>query len=70
MPPSMIAATHIGILRSLDIQTEDTECFVVGESYTVGEIKGYFRDVLKIDTDGMYFSAYWKHEHKKSKKAD
>lgn len=75
IPPSVIAATHLGVLRSLDIPTEDTECFVVGESRTVREVKGYILDVLMIDTDGMYFSAYWKHahdqdQHKQAKKAE
>lgn len=75
MPPSVIAATHLTVLRSLDIPTVDTECFVVGESRVVREVKGYIRDVLMIDTDGMYFSAYWKHahdqdQHKQAKKSE
>lgn len=63
VPPSVNAASHLGVLGSIDIPTEDTECFVVGESRIVREIKRYVRDVLLVDTDGMYFSAYWKHEH-------
>ena len=75
LPPPVIAATHLNLLRTLTIPTTDTECFVVGESRVVRELKNYLRDDLLIDTDGMYFSAYWKHnhdqdQHKQSKKAE
>lgn len=75
VPPSVNAATHLGILRDMRIPAEDTECFVVGESRIVREVKHYVRDVLLLDTDGMYFSAYWKHDHdqdqhKQAKKAE
>jgi NADPH-dependent ferric siderophore reductase len=75
LPPSVVAARHIGGLRSLDIPYGDVECFVVGESRVVKEVKRYVHHGLQIDTDGMYFSAYWKQdhtqdEHKQAKRAE
>lgn len=62
-PPSVMAALHIGALRSLEIDPAALECFVAGESHVVRRIKQHLQADMGVDTSDMYLSAYWKHNH-------